>query len=323
MSRLDPSVDAGRHAVRRRLADLDAGAAVLVGVSGGADSLALAATLAFVGPRQGWNVRAVVVDHQLQEGSAEVAVRAAAQCERLGLAAEVVTVEVGTGGGPEAAARTARRDALRERADHHGAAAACLAHTLDDQAETVLLGLGRGSGPRSLAGMATRDGLWRRPLLDLRRADTEAICAVHGLDPWRDPHNHDPGYRRVRVRHELLPLMDDVLDGGVAAALARSAAHYARDLDLVERLASDWLADHPEPTVAALGQTHPAVRTRVLRALAVTAGADAGELSAGHVDALVSLVTDPRGGRRIELPGGVSARRERDRLRFAPTPVAR
>lgn len=317
--RLDAAVAAGRAAVRDGLDDVAPGSAVVVGVSGGADSLALAASLAFVGSRAAWRVTAVVIDHGLQPGSAEAAERAAGQCRGLGLAADVVTVAVGEEGGPEAAARTARHAALRARAAELDAAALCLAHTLDDQAETVLLGLGRGSGGRSLAGMARRSGLVRRPFLGLRRADTEAICAALDLDPWHDPHNADPRYRRARVRHELLPLLEDVLAGGVAESLARTAEQLGRDVELLESLTGGWLDAHPDPTIPEIAAQHPAVRSRVLHRLALAAGASAGELAATHVARLDSLVTDPRGGRRIELPGGVSCTREADRLLFLPT----
>ncbi len=308
--------------MRDGLGDVDPGSTVVVGVSGGADSLALAASLAFVGDRAGWHVIAVVVDHDLQPASAEVARRAADQCRRLGLPAEVVTVAVGEAGGPEAAARTARHAALRTRAAETGAVALCLAHTLDDQAETVLLGLGRGSGARSLAGMAARTGLVRRPFLGLRRADTESICAALDLDPWHDPHNSDRRFRRARVRHELLPLLEDVLAGGVAESLARTAEQLGRDAELLESLTAGWLDAHPDPRIPDIAVQHPAVRSRVLHQLALVAGAPAGELTAAHVARLDSLVTDPRGGRRIELPGGVSCTREADRLVFLPTPPA-
>jgi len=320
VGRLEPEVAAGRAAVRDGLADVAPGASVLVGVSGGADSLALAVCLGFVGPRAGWDVHALVVDHGLQPGSDDVAERAAEQCRGLGLTVGVTRVVVGASGGPEAAARTARLAALRARAARLGAAVTCLAHTLDDQAETVLLALGRGSGTRALAGMPAVVNDVRRPFLGLRRTDTAAICAAHDLEPWADPHNVDPRYSRVRVRQEVLPLLEDVLAGGVAPALARTAEHLGRDLDLLESLTSGWLDAHPDPTVADLATQHPAIRTRALHRLAVAGGAAPGELTAAHVAHLDTLVTDPRGGRRIELPGGVTCVREADRLQFAPTP---
>ncbi|MCW2840272.1 MAG: tilS [Aeromicrobium sp.] len=311
---LDPAVAAGRNVVRDALADLGAGSRIAIGVSGGADSLALAAVTAFVARREALELVAVVVDHGLQTDSARVAERAAAQLASLDVPAEVRRVEVGRAGGPEAAARTARLTALAST----GVDAVLLAHTLDDQAETVLLGLGRGSGPRSISGMAARDGVWRRPFLTLRRADTERICRAHGLDWWTDPHNSDPAFRRVRVRHEVIPLLEDVLGGGVAEALARTADQLRADGAHLDDLAADVTSPHDVAVLAALPS---ALRSRVLRRTALAAGADAAALSAAHLAQLDRLVTDWHGQRRIELPGGVSATRTGASLSFANTPV--
>lgn len=316
--RLDAAESAGRRALRAVLADHAPDAPVVLGVSGGADSLALAAVAAFVASRDERRVRAVVVDHGLQGGSDAVADRAAEQVRRLGLDAAVVPVDVsGRPGGPEAAAREARREALLAAAGPDGAVV--LAHTLDDQAETVLLGLGRGSGARSVAGMRAADGPWRRPFLGLRRADTERICILHDLSWWDDPHNLDPRYRRVRVRREALPLLEDVLGGGVAEALARTASLVRSDVDLLDSLAADVEPADDVPTLAALP---PALRSRVLRRLVLEAGATSGELSSAHLAELGRLVTAWHGQVRVELPGGVSCHREGARLVVAPTPVA-
>jgi len=310
---LDPVVANGRRRLRLALDDLPPGSRVEVALSGGADSLALAACLAFVAPRAGWLAGAVVVDHGLQAGSDEVAARAAEQAAELDLAAEVVPVEVGTGGGPEAAARDARYAVLRSRPVD----AVLLGHTLDDQAETVLLGLGRGSGARSLAGMPAVDGTVRRPFLGLRRAETERICAASGLPWWTDPHNADRGFRRSRLRHEVLPLLEDVLDGGVAEALARTADQLRADTALLDELAAEVADPCDVPLLAAMP---PALRSRVLRRAALEAGADGSELAAVHVGELDRLVTDWHGQERVELPGRVSASRVGDALHFAPTP---
>lgn len=299
MARLDPLVARARRLVEPHLAP-----GSVVAVSGGADSLALAAAAGFLVRRRGVEARAVVVDHGLQEGSAQVAARAAEQCESLGLPATVRRVEVvDLGTGPEDAARTARYRALHDEAD----GSILLAHTLDDQAETVLLGLGRGSGPRAIDGMRPASGALRRPFLTLRRAETERICALHDLDWWRDPHNEDNAYRRVRVRRELLPLLEDVLGGGVAEALARTADLVRADADLLDAIACGQTPDTGEVAdVDAFADLDPAVRLRVWRRLAVAAGASAGELSHAHTLALDGLLA-ARGGTRIELPGGVVA----------------
>ena len=172
-----PAVATCRRAVRELLKGLDTGSLVLVASSGGADSLALAAAMAFEGPRAGFRAGAVTVDHGLQPGSAERASAVAAELKRLGLdPVEIATVTVEPGGGPEAAARYARYRALDETAVRLGATAIFFGHTRDDQAETVLLGLARGSGARSLAGMApvSDDGRYRRPFLAVSRDTTRA-----------------------------------------------------------------------------------------------------------------------------------------------------
>ena len=213
----DPAVAATRLAVRQCLREL-ADRTVLVAVSGGADSLALLAAVAFEAPKVGvWPV-VVTVDHQLQPGSSVQAAAVLAQAALLGVEAETVLVDVGLQGGPEAAARTARYAALSAAAERHDAAAILLGHTLDDQAESVLLGLARGSGARSLSGMAEANGLLRRPLLGVRRSQTEAACAAEALAPWQDPMNDDPAYARVRVRSEALPALEAAVGPGVAEA---------------------------------------------------------------------------------------------------------
>ena len=155
---LDPAVAAVRLAVRAALRGIEPGSTVVVALSGGADSLALAAATAFEAAKAGLRAVAVTIDHGLQEGSADAAAAASAQAQALGLEARIARVEVGPGAGPEAAARTARYAALAAEASALAAVAVLTGHTLDDQAETVLLGLARGSGAASLQGMAPSRG---------------------------------------------------------------------------------------------------------------------------------------------------------------------
>lgn len=310
MGTLDAAVAAGRRGIRDVLALRESDGPVVLGVSGGADSLALAVCAAFVARADGVDMHAIVVDHRLQADSGAVAERAVDQVRSLGLKARYVRVEVGSVGGPEAAARQARQRALVQAA---GGGTVMLAHTLDDQAETVLLGLGRGSGPRSIAGMRALDGLWGRPFLGLRRRDTEQICRDAGLSWWTDPHNADPSFRRVRVRTEVLPLLENVLGSGVAEALARTASQVQDDCDLIDAAADRSITDDVE----ALGKLPKPVRTRVLHRLALAAGALPGELSAVHIAELDRLITDYRGQQRIELPGHVSCRRRDGRVMFS------
>jgi len=316
-----PAVAQLRSAVRECLADLEPGDLVLAACSGGADSLALAACLAFVAPRQGLRAGGVTVDHRLQPGSARQAARVAAQLTGLGLEpVHVAAVTVGRRGGPEAAARSARYRAMDERGQAAGAAAVLLGHTLDDQAETVLLGLARGSGGRSLAGMPERAGMYRRPFLAIGRDRTRAACTALGLEVWEDPHNADSGYARARVRHQVLPAMEAALGPGIAEALARTAGQLRADADALDELARQQsrLLAGPEPamSVDALAALPAAVRTRVLRAAAVTAGCRPGALTARHVARLDELVTSWRGQRWTDLPGGVRGVRQCGKLRF-------
>jgi tRNA(Ile)-lysidine synthase len=242
-----------------------------------------------------------------------VASRVATALRELGCEpVDVVAVDVGPGSGPEAAARTARYAALNAAA-RSGDAVVLLGHTRDDQAETVLLGLVRGSGVRSLAGMAAVTGCFRRPLLGLTRDQTRQTCRALGLSVWEDPHNADPRYLRVRVRRQVLPLLEEALGPGVAAALARTARLASDDADALDALAAEVVERARAGTLAwkvdELAAALPALRRRVLRQAAATAGCPAGELFAVHVDAIEELVCRWRGQRRVDLPGAVRARR--------------
>src|SRR4051794_24637399 len=225
--RLTAAVADVRRAVRAALPAIPAradGPEALVGLSGGADSLALALAAGFEGPRAGRRIGAVVVDHGLQPGSDRVAAAAAAEAEAAGLAPVLVErVVVGGEGGPEAAARSARHDAFRAALAATGATRILLAHTLDDQAETVLLGLARGSGPDALAGMRLDAPPFVRPLLGIRRATTVQACADSGRTRWSDPQNADRRFTRVRLRLDALPALEEAIRPGGAVALARTA----------------------------------------------------------------------------------------------------
>src|SRR5689334_19698753 len=240
-----------------------------VALSGGADSLALTAVAAAAKPTV-----ALIVDHRLQPDSGSVAAGAREQALSLGCVdAQVLCVDVGTEGGPEAAARAARYQALDAA---RGDAPVLLAHTLDDQAETVLLGLGRGSGPRSIAGMRPSDPPWWRPLLGVRRAVTHAACGELGLSPWHDPHNADRRFTRTRLRTEVLPLLEDVLGGGVAEALARTATALREDTEALDDIAAQALPEFCTDgglNTAQLAALPDAVRRRVIRGWLLAGGA--------------------------------------------------
>lgn len=310
-----------RRAVRAWAGEyLAANAAVAVGLSGGADSLALtAAAVVEIG-----DVDALIVDHRLQDGSAQVAADAAAAALALGCrSARVLAVDVGTEGGLEAAARTARYLALDAA---RAGAPVLLGHTLDDQAETVLLGLARGSGGRSIQGMAAYAEPWGRPLLGVRRATTRQMCADLGRTPHEDPHNLSPEFTRVRLRTEALPLLEDVLGGGVAPALARTAEQLREDGALLDVLADELLeaARLPETTgdevalsIETLATAPAALRRRAIRSWLLDSGAKA--LTDRHLRAVDALVTAWRGQGGVAVGGGspdtrLVAAREHGRL---------
>lgn len=292
-------------AVRAAVAGFAAGTGLdgpwCVALSGGPDSLALTAAAAAVKPST-----ALIVDHGLQPGSAAVAETARAQALGLGcVQAHILTVTVGTDGGPEAAARRARYDALQHARDGRPV---LLGHTLDDQAETVLLGLARGSGPRSIAGMRPWAPPWGRPLLGLRRAVTAAACTEWGLTPWQDPHNDDPRYTRVRLRREVLPLLEEVLGGGVAEALARTATALQEDTEVLDAAAAAELADiGPRVAVSRLAGLPTAVRRRVLRGWLLAGGAV--RLTDKHLRAVDELVTGWRGQGGVAVGGTAPGQR--------------
>src|ERR1700761_6253344 len=257
-----------------------------VALSGGPDSLALTAVAAGLLP-----TTALIVDHDLQGGSAAIAATAKRQAEELGCVdAQVLCVQVSGDGGPEAAARNARYHALEAaRRDRP----VLLAHTLDDQAETVLLGLGRGSGARSIAGMQAEHPPWCRPLLGVRREVTHAVCAELGLNVWHDPHNTDRRFTRSRLRLEVLPLMEEVLGGGVAEALARTATALRGDTQLRDSLIAQAMAVAVTPNgldTKALTALPDPVRRGVIRGWLLAGGAIG--LTDKQIRGVDTLVTD-------------------------------
>jgi tRNA(Ile)-lysidine synthase len=283
--------------------------------------VALLAATVFEAARGSWQVIGATVDHGLQEGSAERADQVAEQMRALGVA-ESVTARVhveAPGMGPEAAAREARYAVLAQVAERFSARAVLLGHTQDDQAETVLLGLARGSGGRSLQGMRRASEVYRRPLLDVTRADTETACVVEGLEFWTDPHNSDERFSRVRVRTKVLPVLEEELGPGIAATLARTADQLRADTAYLDDVAARALAasrDGADLLVASLAELPEAIRSRVLRAGAVEAGALGAELFHTHVLELDRLVTDWHGQKWVDLPGHLRALRRDGRLVF-------
>lgn len=342
--RLTPAVADLRRAVREHMAehvsvsgagpveaDARAGGSqqplLLVALSGGPDSLALAAAVAFEAPRAGFRAGAVIIDHGLQPDSAGVAQRAADQAGQLGLDPVLIEpVTVSGAGGLEATARQARYAGLDRVATEQDARAVLLGHTLDDQAETVLIGLTRGSGGTSLAGMAAVTGRYHRPLLGLRRSTTVQACADAGLDPWQDPHNTDQTFLRVRARTIVLPTLERELGPGITEALARSAEQSREDAEALDGIVTGVIDEVLDPaeggialSVVALAEHPAAIRNRIIRRVALTEFGTS--LSREHTRAVAALVTDWHGQAQLHLPS-LRVQREGDRLVFSLAPTS-
>jgi len=306
-----------RQGILASLSDLEAGDLVLVGLSGGADSLSLLKCALHVGSERTISVGAVIIDHQLQVESANTSNRVAGIARELGAdPVLVINVDVAKGassGGMEAAARNARRTAFSNVLTEHKAKAILLGHTLEDQGETVLLGLARGSGARSLSGMRAKEGIYRRPFLGITRQIVRD--EVSDLDVFEDPHNSDLKYSRVRVRNLVLPIMETHLGPGVTQALARSADLLRDDADALDALARFEITRVGDD-VNLLGALPRAIRTRVIRQLAITNGCPINDLTRDHVLAVDALLTNWHGQGALNLPGAVSVERRHDRLTF-------
>jgi tRNA(Ile)-lysidine synthase len=287
--------------------------------------MALAAATIFVSQRSELRPISVVVDHQLQPASASVSKRTAAQLKSMGFEqVHVRPVIVNGTGGPEAAARAARYAAIDAVADAVNAAAILLGHTLDDQAESVLLGLARGSGAGSIKGMSVCNGRYLRPLLDITREQTRQACEELALAVWDDPHNDDETFTRVRVRKNVMSVLESELGPGVPGALARTARLLQADdsalhewaneirvktqLDVEEGLALD---------VDALEQVPQAVRMRVIRAALLEFGVPGGDLRASHLSDVDALISEWKGQGEVHLPGSIGASRSCGRLLIA------
>ena len=308
-----------RRVVRNALAHFEPGDRILLAVSGGADSLLLAATTNLEASKVGIQLSALVVDHQLQNGSGEVALSAQKKLIELGITeANISQVEVigNVGnGGMEAAARHARYEALDAEADRIGAVAIFLGHTEDDLAETVLLGLARGSGTRSLSGMAFHVGRYVRPFLELSRAQVLTACKESGIEFWSDPQNEDLSFARVRVRNEILPKMEKEIGPGISKALARTSRILREDADALDLIAGDIFASLADPAqipIELISELPIAVRKRVIKRAIEAMGAPS--LSAEQILEVEALVGGWKGQGAVALAGGITARRDSGRL---------
>jgi tRNA(Ile)-lysidine synthase len=301
-----------RNAVRPFLEKLEAGDKFLVAVSGGADSLSLAKALIIESQPLALQPIAITIDHQLQAGSELQAQRVENQLKEIGYDQVLLKkVLVSLESGLEAGARDARYAAISEGMEETKAVKVFLGHTRDDQAESVLLGLARGSGARSLSGMAPENGIYLRPFLSITRQESEAACREWGLDFWNDPHNLNTEFTRVKVRREVIPYLEEHLDPGISRALVRSAALLRDDADALDLWAEREASDLDCERLAALPR---AIRTRIIRRAALSAGATPGQLTFEQVGAIDALICAWKGQGAVSLAGGVKVERISGRL---------
>lgn len=318
---------------------------LVVGLSGGVDSQVLTASLAALHRRgDGPRLLAVHVNHQLRPEAASDAAQVVALAGRLGVPVEVATVDVGAWDkqlreGVESAARAARYAALAAAARAHGTRWVAVGHTLDDQAETVLLRLARGGRLEGLGGMrpvSRREIPLRpegddrytleivRPLLGVRRADIERYAQAHGLTPVEDRSNLSLIYRRNIVRHQVLPLLEQVAPGA-AMSIARTAERLQDDTDVLNELADAAAArvlGQTEQVVtvdrAGLRALAPALQRRVLIEAVSRAAAGEARFTLERIEALRSAVLDGRVSSTIDVGAGISAYIDYDQAAIGP-----
>jgi len=315
-----------QNAVQNLLKNFDAGDYVLVGCSGGADSLALVWTTSVVGKRLELKVGAIIVDHQLFPESNDVALNAKKQCEELGIQ-EVIIKKVNVEHnheGLEAAARIARYEAFENVLHETNAQAILLAHTQDDQAETVLMRLTRGSGAKSLSGMAQVSGKYLRPFLHLRKKLVHDSLDLIGLKAWQDPANTDNQFLRVKVRHELMPKIIEVLGESAISSLDKTSQLLRLDNQALEELAQQFFESQKDVKtngleISELEKLPEAIRTRVLRIFAIASGVHPGPFSFEHIEAIDALVKNWHGQGNVDLPGFIQATRVDHSIRFIPS----
>jgi len=308
-----PSLWEIRKAIKPWLSD--SSQTILFGCSGGADSMALALAL-FLESNQS-KVIPVVVDHGLQEGSAQITSQTISKLKAIGyIEVETAIAQVKITDGLEASARRARYQIFNQFIDTYRPKYFLLAHTLNDQAESVLLGLARGSGARSLSGMAVENNIYVRPLLKISRQTTVAACREGGIEIWSDPHNDDLRFARVRTRKNVLPNLEENLGPGITEALVRSADLLRDDADALDSFAREYFAqtDPLNLSVNELERLPKAIRTRVLRLAIYKAGAPTGSLSAEHINGAEALISDWHGQKELSLPGDVKLLRNSGRI---------
>lgn len=312
---------------------MKAGDRVLVGLSGGVDSMVLLDLLLGAADALGIEVRAAHLDHAMRPESARDAMFVQDYCRRrqVPLCVErrdIPAVAAARRQGLEEAARDERRTFLQQTALSEGCNFIALGHHRDDQAETFLHRLLRGTGLSGLAGMRLRSGPVIRPLLVFSRSDLLGYLQARSLPHIEDPSNADPRYTRNRLRHRLLPALR-TYNPRIDEHLARLSRRIALEEDWWDLQVARQLEDLCTVSedgfrlpVEALAALHPALRARVLRGALEMVRGDLRKISARHLEMLEGLLTCSRPEAEIDLPGAWAARRyQRLWLRSEPPPA--
>lgn len=289
------------------------GTRLLVGVSGGSDSVALTLLLLDLAEHGGFSVAALAhLNHRLRPSADRDEAFCRGLADRLGLrivieAADVQTYAQARRLSIEDAARRIRYAFLERVAGGVGADRIAVGHTQDDQAETFLLKLMRGAGLPGLAGIYPRRGQVIRPLLDVTRAELRAYLAARGAGWVEDETNDDVANPRNRIRHRVLPELDRAAGGPTRAAIARAAALIRDDGEWLEELSRERFRSLASETASGLeldaiglAEVPPPILRRVLlQAMRSTAGER--EIGLEHVEAVVALLRRLQGG--VDVPG--------------------
>lgn len=317
---------ADKHGTDERWADEHGGAKFVIAVSGGPDSLALAAAAA----AEKLPAHVVSIDHGLQDGSRAVSEGAIGQVGQWGLSGQVVSVRV-VGEPLEAAARHARYQALGDLA---GDRPILLAHTGDDQAETLLLGLLRGKASAMGEVSDYQGHTLLRPLLGIRRAHTVGACRELGVAAWNDPHNTDEAFRRVAIRRQVLPLLDQIIGGDATAPLVRAAELLREDDDYLHTLTpklerataateqcTEPATQPAEPSTEPATQQPPALEIAELgppplarRAIAKFLQQHGARVSASTLEASIAFIHDWHGQGAVSVGNGLELARQAGKL---------
>ncbi len=308
---------------------------VVVGVSGGPDSVALLHVLHVLRDQFGISLHVAHLNHMLRaEAAAEEAEYVECLAERLGLGCTVEAVDVKeyaekTRISIELAARDVRYDFYRRTAVDQGASKVALGHHAGDQAETVLLRLIRGTGMSGLGGIPavrpldpTGDITVIRPLLNLTPHEIRSYCHGAQLVYYIDASNVSPVYLRNRIRHELIPLLEEGYNPRVVRTLSNTAELAQDDENYIMGKVREKFRQITEATlphnvvisIPLLGRQHMAIQRRVIRQAVRSLAGELDDFQFVHVEKVLELAGTGKTGSRISLPGGLRARRDYEQI---------